>query len=86
MNMRIVMRYQTGQQQWWSGRRWVGDPSDAEEFSRKAEARGAFRRVVSICSLGQDDRAVVVGDYGLVSEHVVYSVNADGQIVVGDGQ
>jgi len=84
--MRIVMRYQTGQQQWWSGRRWVSDPSDAEEFSRKAEARGALRRVVSICSLGQDDRAVVVGDYGLVSEHVVYSVNADAKIVVGDGQ
>ena len=84
--MRIVMRYQSGQQQWWSGRHWVGDPSDAEEFSGKAEARGAFRRVVSICNLGHDDRAVVVADYGLVSERVVYSVNVDGKILVGDGQ
>ena len=82
--MRIVMGYQSGQQQWWSGKRWVGDPSDAEEFSSRAEARGAFFRwVVSICNLGHDDRAVVVADYGLVSEHVVYSLNVDGKIVAG---
>jgi hypothetical protein len=35
---------------------------------------------VSICNLGHDDRAVVVADYGLVSERVVYSVNVDGKI------
>lgn len=84
--MRIVMRYQSGQQQWWSGRHWVGDPSDAEEYSGKAEARRAFRRVVLICNLGHDDRTVVVADYGLVSERVVHSVNVDGKIVVGDWQ
>lgn len=78
--LRIAMHYQRGQQQWWSGKRWVADPSDADEFSSRAEAR-----VVSICNLGHADRAVVVDDYGFVSEQVLYSVNVDGDIVAGPG-
>ena len=81
--LRIAMHYQRGQQQWWSGRRWVADPSDADEFASRAEARKAFRRVVSICNLGHDDRAVVVDDYGFVSEQVIYSVDVEGDIVAG---
>lgn len=76
----IVCYYQLASQAWWSGRRWVADPSDAQEYESDAHARSALRERAARGQLTERDRAVVVADYGYVTEKVIYHVEGDGVV------
>lgn len=83
MKYAIVFAYGTTAQRWWSGRRWVGDPSDAEEYETDRVARSAFRQLVARANLKHGE-AVVVEAYGLVTEAVAYCIDETGMVVAGD--
>lgn len=84
----VVSAYQTDHQRFWSGRRWVTDPSDAETHEQKSDVdplafRSARRAIedrlhyrtqnaVADYSPGARD-LVVVENYGMADECVALS-------------
>jgi hypothetical protein len=82
MNIIIVCYYQLASQVVWDGWRWQADASTAGRHLTEQDARMEFRRIVARGALTDRDRAVVVADYGLVTEHVRYHLE-DGSVVAG---
>lgn len=79
MKFIIVACYGEGDSQLaWDGRRWTSDVSLALDYVTAPRARSAFRQLAKRADLDHRDRAVVVADYGLVTERVVYHLDLDG--------
>lgn len=83
MKFVIVAYYQTESQVSWSGTRWISDISQADTYETESKARSAFRRLAARANLQYRDRAVVIEDYGLVTERIAYHLDADGIVVAG---
>lgn len=84
MKFIIVAYYGLGDSQVaWTGRRWINDVSVAEVYETDGKARSAFRQLAARGKLQHRDCAVVVEDYGLVTERIVYYVDADGRVAAG---
>jgi hypothetical protein len=82
VNIIIVCYYQLASQVVWDGWRWQPDASAAAKHLTEQDARMAFRRIAARGALTDRDRAVVVADFGLTTEHVLYRLE-DGSVVAG---